>query len=178
MARSLTILPLLVLVACSAAPAPAPIGFTLLQRFTLSPPSYLEASTRDWAKRWDAATGIHLAVMPGGIPIIPESMGITDGSKECGGTSLTWYSIDEPMGSEMPYKVDSVELDNTRIAGCLPESMTLGHEIGHVLGGPLGHHAVSGMFAEHVDLSNGWKIDAAALDAVCEYALCTKYEPE
>jgi hypothetical protein len=142
--------------ACGSASPPASNAVEASD-LTLSPDLAIEGAVEHWAERWSAATGLHVVVGEGGVPIefvgdIPHP----DGSQRAG-----WTAPDR-----------SVVLIHYRAKDV---SRAIGHELGHLLGADE-HTDSDGIL--YREKGGRAVIDAPALGLVCAAAVCPTPIPE
>lgn len=136
----------------------------------LEPDAAVADVTDEWSGRWSAATGCDVRVESGGVPVLAvEESSIDDGKTRCGSTQRL-------IRDEETIRVLSVEIDLTPPDECVGWGYTVGHEIGHVIGGR--GHAESGLMVDRLPLGVVHVIDEAALELVCASVECSSFNPE
>jgi hypothetical protein len=140
------------------------------QVWLFSPDAFLESETVEWAERWSRATGVDIHVGPGGVAVTAVDH-IEDGTCELA-TAASYDST-----GFVVLGLSSIVVDITPSHGCTLWSESLGHGMGHVLGGH--GHAESGLMASHVVRRRGGnEIDLPALELVCANLDCSWMQPE
>lgn len=177
---------MLLVVACGAATEPEPEQYAPVpaEGFALSPSSdnpatagAFGAAVYSWAKRWERATGIPIAVAKEGIPVVlkPDVVFVPEVGQPqlvCGLTTTTLYH------TSMLYDTQGIAISNDPPEGCADTAYTIGHEIGHMLTGPNNHHAASGVYSNPLQRGVRYTIDADTLERICTYADCRDFNPE
>jgi hypothetical protein len=136
-----------------------------------TPDLALEASTKDWAERWEKATCINIAVGPNGLRIEykPNVMYQTKAMRAQGKAAF-----------EVCGQVDyTMQINSNQLEGCNSPHYTIGHEMAHALGA--GEHLelpAVGLTSEKADHSIPAIIDTASLTSVCSQIQCNCFDPE
>ena len=144
----------------------------------------LQAQLEKWAPRWTKASGITIVASDKGIPVFfredievppdPDVAPELQNTVACGVTVLGYHKED-PDGW---YNVKRIEIDHTPPAGCPGWGYSVGHELGHVLAGPVAEHGRDGVFNRYLEIGGLLKITAGSLEAVCRASHCSAFNPE
>lgn len=168
---------------CGAAPEPGkPPRPDFFEVYSEDPK--IQAQLEIWAPRWTAASGITVMASDKGIPVsfrdgieVPPDPDVApelQNTVACGITTLAYHK-ESPDGW---YRVKSIEIDQTPPAGCPGWGYAVGHELGHVLAGPVAEHGRDGVFNRYLEIGHVLKITAGSLEGVCRASHCTAFRPE
>lgn len=137
----------------------------------LSPEPAVTAAVEVAAARWAAATGLHIVVAPGGVPVRVVADAIDpSGYRVCAFTSTA------PSVGPVDLAIDIDPPART----CHGVDQVLAHEVGHVIARTFAPdtgdvHTLTGLMKPR----NGTPaIDEVSLAAVCAFAPCTVFQPE
>ncbi len=142
--------PLLVLLASLACSSDSPDAAVI----HLAPDEPLRAPLERWAARWQAATGARIIVGSEGYPFEYWTSVVVDG-------------VDRPGWT-------SPERDRVMVHHRANIESTVGHELGHLLGGD--HTETDGVLSGYPERRD--VIDTAALTSVCARLACSRFTPE